>query len=129
MMKKIRIALVVVMILTIAAATLVGCGLFKDISFDDAKTNLENAGYTVVVMTGEEYVETEDAYPTILSTELVKCLHAVKGNEEIRIFVFNSVDHASDNYSFMSDNKLTTTGQSNEVVYLATKQAKKDAQI
>ena len=126
MKKVISIALITVFILSLAAIGLTGCFLFKTISLDEAKTNLTNAGYEVTVMSGDRYVEKEDAISTIMAHELDNYLYAVKGEEEIHIFFFASVDYASDNIDFMRIGDLYS-GQNNEVVYLATKQARTDA--
>ena len=126
MKKTLAIVLLAVLSLSLVAACANGCSFFKSISLDEAKTNLENAGYEVTVMSGSKYVEREDAIPSIMSHELDNYLYAVKGEEEIHIFFFCSVDYASDNVDFMRIGDLYS-GQSNEVVYLATKQAKTDA--
>ena len=129
-MKRIISSLIAVALLAaIAVATLTACGLFKSITFDEAKENLENAGYEVTVMSGEEFVDWEEnPYPFIMAHELENYLHAVKDDDEIYLYFFASVDQASDNYEFMTDKKLSG-GQNNKVVYFATKQAKKDAGV
>ncbi len=124
MKKVISIALITVFILSLVAIGLTGCFLFKTISLDEAKTNLTNAGYEVTVMSGDRYLEKEDAISSIMAHELDNYLYAVKGEEEIHIFF--SVDYASDNIDFMRIGDLYS-GQNNEVVYLATKQARTDA--
>ena len=129
MKKIVSVALVVCLLSALCALCLTGCGLFKSISLDDTKTNLEEADYEVTVLTGEQYVESEGAYPTIMAHELENYLYAVKGEDEIHIFFFASTDYASDNYGFMTSEKKLSSAQLNNVVYFATKQAKADAKI
>ncbi|MBQ9369716.1 MAG: hypothetical protein IJU10_01425 [Clostridia bacterium] len=126
MRKAISFLLILVFLLSVMAIGLTGCGLFKSVTLDEAKTNLTNAGYEVTVMSGDRYVEKEDAISSIMAHELDNYLYAVKGEEEIHIFFFASVDYASDNIDFMRIGDLYS-GQNNEVVYLATKQARTDA--
>lgn len=129
-MKKIGLLFLVFTLLVASTVVLfTGCGLFKEITVEEAKANLEAAGYEVTVMPGIEYVDSDDnPYPFILSSELDYYLYAVKGDDLIHIFFFNSIDIASQNYSFMNDAKLLS-GQHNKVVYLATKQARTDAKV
>ena len=128
-MKKIlSLILVVCLVLVISVAVLTGCGLFKTVTVEEAKTNLENAGYEVTVISGERYVDSaENPYPFLLAHELNYYLYAVKGDEKIYLYFFSSIDYASDNYTFMNGESGMTSGQSNELVYFATKQAKSDA--
>ena len=126
MKKTVSALLIVATLLAIAALAMTGCALFKSITPEEAKTKLEEAGYQVSIMTGKEYVETDDAIPALSDIDLEYFLYAIKGNEVIYLFFFDSVDSASDNANFIFDSGLTS-GQSNNVVYLATKQARKDA--
>ena len=129
-MKKIlSLALVACIVLTLSLVCFSGCFLFKSVSLDEVKSNLENAGYEVTVMSGDDYVESEEnPYPFLLSSELKTYLYAVNGTDEIHLYFFWTTDDASDNYDFMNNSKLTS-GQINDVIYFATKQAKKDAGI
>jgi len=127
-MKKTAVLLLIVTVLTLSVLSLAGCGLFSNTSFDEAKENLKNAGYTVTELTGEEYVETPDALPSVSSATLERYVYAVKDSEEIHIFLFTSVDTASNEYTFMQMNGLLG-GQNNQVVYFATKQARKDSKL
>lgn len=127
-MKKIVYALLIITVLTLTVVSFAGCNLFKGIDLDETKTNLENSGYTVIVLTGDEYVEKEDAVPAIGSYELNNYLYAVKGEEEIHIFFFVSIDAASYESDFINIKNLLG-GQNNEVVYRGTRQAIKDAGI
>ena len=121
--------LVVAVLSAVVVASFAGCDLFKSISLDEVKSNLEEAGYEVTVLTSKEFVEQkEEEYPFVLESELSKYLCAVKGEDKIELFFFTSVDNASDNYNFMHSD-LPKSGQNNEVVYFATKQAKADAKI
>lgn len=127
-MKKTIVLLLIVTVMTFAVLSFVGCGLFNKTGFDDAKSNLEKAGYTVTVLTGEEYVELPDALPSVSSSTLERYAHAVKGDDEIHIFLFTSVDTASNESEFMNMDNLLQ-GQNNEIVYFATKQARKDSKL
>lgn len=128
-MKKTTIALLlIVTVLTLSVLSLVGCGLFNKTSFDEAKENLSNAGYTITELTGEEYEETPDALLSVSSATLERYVHAVKGSDEIHMFLFVSVQIASDEYTFMEMDGLLG-GQNNQVVYFATKQARKDSKL
>ena len=69
-MKKICSLLFVFSFLALFVISFAGCSLFKGIDLEEVKGNLENAGYTVSVMTGEEYIDTDDAVPAITSAEL-----------------------------------------------------------
>ena len=127
MKKTITISLAVI-VLALSLLSVTGCSLFKGINLDEVKTNLKNAGYTVTVMTGDEYVETDDAVPVIASYELEKYLYAVKGEDEIHVFFFDTIDTASFNSDFINFNGMLS-GQHNEVIYRGTRQAIKDAGI
>lgn len=127
-MKKIISISLAVVVLALSVLFVAGCSLFKGINLDEVKTNLKNAGYTVTVLTGNEYVETEDAVSAIASYELENYLYAVKGEDKIHIFFFDSIDTASFNSDFINFSGLLG-GQSNEVIYRGTRQAIKDAGI
>ena len=128
MKKVVSLVLVIALFAVIATVSFAGCNLFKSISLDEAKANLEGAGYTVTVMTGKEFVESDRETYTIMESELENYLYAVKGSDEIHMFFFYTINDAERNYDFISDSKLLE-GQKNEVVYLATKQARKDAKV
>ena len=128
MKKPSALLLIITILLMVSAVSFMGCGLFKEIKLSEVKTNLENANYTVTVMTGEQYVQTEDADPFVSAAELETYLYAVKGNELIHVFFFYTIDQAS----WANDAMIYPTlysGQSNKVVYFATKQARKDAKL
>ena len=127
-MKK-AVVLLLAVALALSALSLGGCALFKDVDLNEVKTSLEEAGYKVTVMTGKEYIESDDdRYPNIMEFELDNYLYAEKENEKIELFFFTSVDNASNNYDFMFSD-LPKSGQYNNVLYFATAQAKKDAKI
>lgn len=128
MKKTISLALAAAILLAIAVVSFSGCR-FEDISLDEAKSNLEGAGYTVTVMSGEEFADSEKNTYMIMSSELNNYLYAVKGSESIHMFFFVNVDIASNNYSFMNGPDGLLGGQNNSVVYFATKQARKDAKL
>lgn len=123
---KLIIKSLVIVIFALVLMVFSGCR-FKPLSIEEAKTNLENAGYTVEIIEGSTFVDSEDnPYPFIMSTELDKYLVATKDNEEIHMYFFYSTDNASNNYSMMNDSKLKS-GQNNKLVYFGTKQAITDA--
>ncbi|MBR1747601.1 MAG: hypothetical protein IJ735_05250 [Clostridia bacterium] len=126
-MKKSESLLLAITVLTVILS-FAGCSLFNNTSFDEAKENLKNAGYTVTELTGEEYVETPDALPSVSSATLERYVYAVKNSEEIHIFLFTSIDTASNEYTFMHMEGLLG-GQNNQVVYFATKQARTDSKL
>ncbi|MBO4472655.1 MAG: hypothetical protein J5765_02475 [Clostridia bacterium] len=130
-MKRIAIiTLIVCFAAALSVGCFSGCSLFKSISLDEAKTNLESAGYEVTVMSGKEYVESDNnPYPFIMEFELDHYLYAVKGEDVIHLYFFSTIDDASDNYDFMTGEKGQTSGQKNELVYFGTKQAISDAKI
>ena len=129
MKRIVSIVLVTLFLFALSAFCFGGCGLFKSISLEEAKSNLESAGYEVTVMSGDDFVDLDDnGFPTITSSELKNYLYAVKGEDLIHIFFFYTTDDASDNADFIDAPKLLR-GQTNEVVYLGTKQAQKDAKI
>jgi len=127
-MKKTSVILLAVIILTLSVLSFAGCELLSFTSFDEAKANLESAGYTVTELTGEEYVELPDALPSVSSATLERYIYAVKGDDEIHIFLFPTIDIASNESTFMIMSGLFS-GQSNEVVYFATRQARADAKF
>lgn len=128
-MKKTAILfLAVVLLLSISVVALFGCSLFKGIKLDEVKSNLKNAGYEITVMTGEEYEKWEDADPFVTTGELETYLYAVKGSDYIHIFFFTNNDTASYNSDILVYPELYS-GQSNNVIYYATKQARKDAKL
>ena len=127
-MKKIISISLAVIVISLSVLFVAGCSLFTGIQLDTVKENLENAGYTVTVLTGDEYVETDDAVPAISAAELNKFLHAVKGEDEIYIFFFTDINTASFNSDFIIINGMLG-GQHNEVIYRGTRQAIKDAGI
>ena len=125
-MKKALSLLLAVSFLALMIVSVTGCNLFKPIDIDEVKTTLKNAGYTVTVMTGDEYVETDGAVAAIGAYELEKYLYAVKGEDVIHIFFFVDISTASFNSDFINfDNMLG--GHNNEVIYRGTRQAIKDA--
>ena len=124
---KTTLILLIVAILTLTCV-LTACNLFKSVSADDAKTNLDNAGYEVKVMTAEQYLASDGHDEFIFESELDKYIYAKKGDDEIYLFFFTSIKNASNNYDRMSSNfNDLKSGQSNELVYFGTKQAVKDA--
>ena len=126
-MKKKVLALVLVLVLLVAVVTsCVACNMFKKIKLDEVKQNLENAGYEVTVLSGEVYCEGDNPY-WLNSATLQQYLKGTKGEDIIEVFFFDSTDSASRAADFINADGYT--GQSNEVYYIATKQARKDAGI
>ena len=119
-------AIIISIILVVCAVSMMGCDFFKSVSADEAKANLQNAGYTIAIeMSGNEFDRNKF---NLTSGELEKYIYAYKGDDKIHIYVFRSIADAENNYSFMIESNLLG-GQSNEIVYFATKQARKDAQF
>ena len=84
--------------------------------------------YTVTEMTGEEYIEMPDALPSASSADMERCIRAIKGSDESQIFLFAAIEIASTEKEFVSM-KWRLSGQNNEIVYFATKQAGKDSKL
>ena len=101
-MKKI-ISITAALSLTMTLAIFAGCNLFFGVSASDAKKNLEAAGYTLTVMDGEDYADSEENKFNVFASELVEYIHAVKGDDEIYLFYFISVDVAESNSNFMGN--------------------------
>ena len=122
---KLKSLLFVLSLLSVLA--FVGCGLFKTVTLEEAKTNLETQGYEVKVIEGSEFADSSDnPHATIVAAELDKYLCATKGDDVIHMYFFYSISQASSNYSCMHEDRLLG-GQVNELVYFATKQARSDA--
>ena len=127
-MKKQFLKFVSLFLCLALVGVLSGCNL-KGLNADEAKANLEAAGYTVTVREGEEFVNSGDCqFDTIFSTELEKYLYAVKGEDKIYMYFFYFIETASSNYDFMHMDGLKS-GQNNKTVYFGTKQAIKDSKI
>ena len=116
-----------VVVFVFIISTLFSCSLMG-LSKDDAKKNLEDAGYDVTVIDGNTYTDSDDNTYFLVSTELEYYLYAKKGEEEIYMYFFYTIDQASSYYTFMTNSKLKS-GQNNNVVYFGTKQAIKDSKI
>ena len=125
-MKK-TVSMVFALVLVSALAILAGCSLFFGVSSADAKKNLEAAGYTVTVMDGDTYADSEENKFNVISSDLVEYIHAVKGDDEIYLFYFFSIEIAESNYNFIHFDKLQS-GQSNELLYFGTAKALKDCE-
>ena len=82
MKKAISIVLVAV-VLAVVVGSFAACNLFKSITVDEAKSNLEAAGYTVTVMTGADYAKSEENTYGIIESQLETYLYAVKGEDAI----------------------------------------------
>lgn len=127
-MKRIFLKVLSLFLCLSVVGILSGCNL-KGLTADEAKANLEAAGYTVTVREGEEFVNSGDCqFDTIFSTELEKYLYAVKGEDKIYMYFFYFIETASSNYDFMHMDGLKS-GQNNKTVYFGTKQAIKDSKI
>ena len=106
----------------VAALILTGCR-FTAPSAEEERGVLTEAGYTVINL--EEGDENADILTPLIGVE--ECLYASKDSDEIYLIYFWSVDEASDNYSFIYS-KLQV-GQINELIYVGTSQAIKDAKL
>jgi hypothetical protein len=129
MKKSIALLIIVAVLSATVIVSLAGCKLFKGINVDDAKSNLEAAKYEITELSGKEFVQQKgEEYPFVIESELERYLCAVKGDEKIEIFVFTTTRVAERNYDSLHIN-ASKSGQSNEVIYFATKQAYADAKI
>ena len=126
MKKTISLLLIVALISVFAAFSFAGCGLFNTVTADEAVAKLTDAKYQVTVMTGAEYVESNQyEFEMISASDLQTYIYAVKGDDVIKMFFFDSLATADAMSNYINDDKLLS-GQSNELIYLATKQARKD---
>ena len=126
-MKKITKRLLSFVFALVLVVELASCGLFKSVTKEEAKSNLETAGYTVTVVEGSVYAESEDNEFMLTAGELDTYMYAVKGEDKIKLFFFYTIDQASLNSEFMNNFDGLLSGQSNELVYFGTRQAIKDA--
>ena len=127
-MKKVVLALVLCLTMFFA---LTSCSLssLMGLSCEQAEQNLKEAGYTVTIIDGAEYVDSEDClFPILSAAELDKYLYAEKGDDKIYIFFFYFTDQAENNSTFMSM-KGMSSGMNNNALYFGTKQAVKDSKI
>ena len=114
--------------LCLLSLVLFSCTL-TGLTVDEAKQNLEEAGYTVTITDGEAYLDSgECPFSTIMPHELDKYLYAEKGEDKIYMYFFYSVNQADNNYGFMQMDGLRS-GMNNKTVYFGTKQAVKDSKI
>ena len=126
-MKKNLLKAMTFVLLLVSLFVLASCS-FNAPTVDEAKTNLEAAGYTVTVRDGSEYANSDDCNWPISGSELKYYLYAKKDSDEIHMFYFYSISDADFNKDFINYSGLLS-GQINELVYFATKQARKDAQL
>ena len=129
MKKKIFLLLLIALFLVTITASFAGCGFLKEITLNEAKENLESAGYTVTVTSGSEYARSEQNTYMLMSTELENYLYAVNGDDVIYMYFLTDVDTASRNYEFMQAPNGLLGGQNNKVVYFGTKKATKAAKV
>lgn len=107
---------------TVAILTLTGCR-FTAPSAEEERGWLTEAGYEVTnLQDGDEHSDI-----LIPLTSVEECLYASKESDEIYLIYFWSVDDASFNYSFVYSN--LKMGQINELIYVGTSQAIKDAKL
>ncbi len=126
-MKKNIIGVFTIVLLLVSLFTLASCS-FNAPKVEDVKANLEALGYTVTVKTGSEYVNSDENEFNLTEAELDNYLYAKKGDDEIYMFYFSTIDLAEANKDFMNFPKLLS-GQTNELIYFATRQARKDAKL
>lgn len=95
-------------------------------SIEEEQTLLTEAGYAVTVTIGNE-IDTEDqSTPLFMVIGIEECLYAKRDSDELYLLYFPSTEWASNANIF--SNKLQQ-GQINEMIYLGTKQAIKDAKL
>ena len=111
---------------TISTLALTACR-FNAPTIEEERTWLTEAGYQVTVTSGND-VDTDNPDTPLFNMFLVSdCVYGSKDNDEIYLIYFNSINAASDAYTFMTT-KLKS-GQINELVYAGTSQAIKDAKL
>ena len=93
-------------------------------SAEEEKGVLEEAGYSVIVL--DDY--DDEQHPVLqFCTGVNECLYGKKDKDEIYLIYFLSTQTAEDNYDFIYTN--LKKGQINELVYVGTSQAIKDAKL
>ena len=113
-------------LLTIPAVLLTSCSLFAP-SVETVEKNLRNANYEVTVTSGDD-IDTDDSNTPLFNLMFVSdCVYGEKEKDVIWLIYFYSNDDASDAYDFMHSDY--TMGLINELVYVGTSQAIKDAGI
>jgi len=110
-------------LLTISSLLLCSCK-FNAPSPEEEQGILEEAGYTVVLNPTSDDSES----PLFWVTGTTDTLYANKDKDEIYLFYFASIDEASYNSDFLNFPEYYS-GQINELLYLGTKQAVKDAKL
>ncbi len=115
------------LLLLLSLFTLTSCNL-KGLTLDEAKANLEAAGYEVKIIDGATYCDSDQNEFFLFSSELENYLYAEKGDDKIHMFFFYTIDQASRNSDFIDYPDLLG-GQTNQLVYCATRQARKDAKL
>ena len=126
-MKKNLLKAMTFVLLLASLFVLASCS-FTTPTVEESKATLEAAGYTVTVRSGSEYTNSDDCEWPINDAELEYYLYAKKDSDEIYMFYFYTIDQAEFNKDFIHYNGLLS-GQSNELIYFATKQARKDANL
>lgn len=109
--------------LTISSILLCSCR-FTAPSVEEEQGILTEAGYTVVLNPTTD----DSSSPLFFVTGTTDILYANKEKDEIYLFYFTSTDEASYNADFLHFPEFYS-GQINELIYLGTKQAIKDAKL
>ncbi|MBO7078424.1 MAG: hypothetical protein J6W64_01280 [Bacilli bacterium] len=126
-MRKITIKILSLIAALTLVLALASCGLFKSVTKEEAKSNLEAAGYKVTVVDGNTFADSDENEFNVFSSELDTYMYAVKGEDKIKMYFFVSTDIATRNADFMFNTDGLLSGQANELVYFGTRQAIKDA--
>lgn len=106
-----------------AAILLTSCRLIAP-SVEEEKTWLGEAGYSLAITDGN--VDDPDS-PIYTTTGIDTCIHATKDTDEIYLIYFYSIEWAQSEYDFIYTN--LNKGQINQLIYLGTSQAIKDAKL
>ncbi|MBP5343048.1 hypothetical protein J6Y73_03910 [bacterium] len=124
--RKILSSILLLLVCGLSVLCLAGCNFFFGPTAEDIQKNLEDNGYTVTVLDGSDYIGSEA--DTFAVTSLDTYIFGVKGEDRIYVFFFYSIDDAELNGSFINISGLKQ-GQTNNIIYVGTKQAIKDAKL
>ncbi len=95
----------------------------------EATSTLEEAGYTVDLSEGTGKYGDDSSHFLFTVSSVDEVLHGEKGEDEIYLIYFYSIDDASFEYDFIFTPNGYTKGSINNMVYVGTPQAVKDAKL
>ncbi|MCR5184814.1 MAG: hypothetical protein K6C32_01875 [Bacilli bacterium] len=103
------------------------CTFFSSISPETAANNLREKEYEVTVTSGNDVDTSNPDTPLYNLSFVTDCVYGQKDSDEVYLIYFPSTDDAEDQMNFIHT-KLKS-GQVNEMIYVGTSQAIKDAGI